>query len=668
MISSIIDLSEEEELHYYLAKKEGWIVEPVPNAGRGEDPYCIITDSGSRYPLVHPYDIHMGIYRDSRDVNEKYKHLVAAHHYLWPQFKETWTEWDEATFYAHCSGYSSIILASGAGAGKSHRVARIGLLWWLANPKHRAVIVASTTLESLQGRIWGYVVKLLNETAFSVGAKDFGGQTPRILFPGVRNKIHGMFAIPVKDTAKDADNSAKTLSNAIGRHPDEGLIAILDECPFMTAKIIDAVPNWERGVEFFQLWGLGNSDSKNDLHGALATPRAGWKTVHWQKDDIWPTTHKNGICLYFNPYKSPAITEVDPIKKAILSKFYITAEQIEAAKRTYGEDSANFYRMILGFWPPGDSGATIVSEAFLTEQQVSAQAEWSGFFPLHVVAGLDSAITVGGKGCKLRLAVLGHTMDGRVCLDYQGTKLLFDIEIKTSSEMSGERQLCERVLDVLEQYQCPLSALVIDATGLGRAIGELLSIVNQNRRKVWEEPFRIVSTRLGSGKEKPDDPRILVYNPTDLWTRFRSFVMHDQVRGLDNETKAQLINRQLIKVRDKHVLESKNAYKSRMASINPGLAHSPDEADSAILALFSGILKYGFFLGQKKELPNTANYEDLIMQKMAALAAQRAGGLAVIGEAQNVMLPSHSLKIHRPNFGATLEQAVSLKIVSERGR
>ena len=84
-------------------------------------------------------------------------------------------------------------------------------------------------------------------------------------------------------------------------------------------------------VEFFQLWIAGNSSDKTDLHGACATPRAGWDNIDYQRDSSWPTVYARGICLYFNPYKSPAITEKDDQKRARLAKFLITTSGIEQA-------------------------------------------------------------------------------------------------------------------------------------------------------------------------------------------------------------------------------------------------------------------------------------------------------------------------------------------------
>ncbi len=628
--SDLNNLSEKDKLHYYLAKKEGWDIDFDSQAPRGVNPFSIILPNGDRYGLVHPFTIHLGIYRDATEVNEKFYHMKAAHDYLWPHYAATWHDWDEQKFYAHCQGYKITGLAGGGGTTKSHGTARVVNLFFIASPRKRSVIVSSTTLASLEGRIWGYVVKLFEEMALPL-MQDYsivGGQNPRIQHKSVKNKIHGMFAIPVKDSGKDDASSAKTLSNAVGRHPDDTMIVVLDEAPFLTAKIVDAIPNWEKGIRpgSLQIWALGNSDDKNDLHGALCTPKNGWDSIQWGRDTIWETTRANSICIYFNPYESPAITEKDPIKKAKLGQFLITEAGIEQNKRDYGEGSINFWRMCLGWWPPGESSPTLVTEQFLTEQQVMTDAEWSGFYPLYIVAGLDSALTVGGTGAKLSFGIVGHTMEGRLCIDFKGMDLLFDIEILPTAEHgSKEKQLSEKVISKLIAFNCPLSCLAMDCTGLGQALGELLSIKYKEKMGVVQQPFRIHASRQGAGKEMENDPNILVYSPTELWTKFKSYVTANQVRGLDKVSRDQMKNRLLLKSGDKYVLESKQAFKARMASINPGLARSPDEADARILTLLAAFLRYGFSPNQIREAPKERSYDDWINEKMRAVVAERQG-------------------------------------------
>lgn len=497
----------------------------------------------------------------------------------------------------------------------SHCCARIANIFWLSDPRHNACVIASVTLESLETRIWGYAAKFMNEAAIPVEASILRSKPPKIMPPGAVDKIHGMFAVAIRQGDPDT-----VLSTIIGRHPNKRLMIVLDEATDMNPAIVTAFPNLEKGVEFFQLWGIGNSNSMSDLHGSMATPKNGWDSVDPERDRVWSTTYDKGICIYHNPHDSPAITDPDPVKRAVLSKFLPTRESLEKDKLTRGENSESYWRFTMGFWIRKGVDKGIVSEQFLTEHQVYRFAEWTGFYPLIVVAGLDPAFEVGGTGCILRLAVLGHSTDhGRMCIDFRNEELLFRIEIDVTSRKSGELQLCEKVVAKLRQYNCPVSSLVIDATGAGRALGELLKIISGEN----EGPKKIVSNSRSLGmKQKKNDPEIIVATPSDMYFKFREFVQNYQVKGIDPVTLRQFSHRHVVIKNGKAQLETKAEYKMRMMAIDPVLAHSPDEADAAVLALHSAILMHGFHPGQILSSPPGSNMAE-ISQKMREILAMR---------------------------------------------
>lgn len=454
-----------------------------------------------------------------------------------------------------------------------------------------------------------------------------------------------MFAV----AAKQGDAETQ-ISNLIGRHPEDGLIVILDEGTDINPGIITAIPNWEKGIEFFQLFVIGNSKSRNDLHGALATPLNGWDSIDPMRDKMWPTTHRNGICLYFNPYDSPAIKDPDPEKRKRLAKFLVTKESIEHDKAQYGEDSDAFWRFVMGFWKSTTIDSTIVSEQFLTERQVRATAEWSGYMPLAVVAGLDPAFAVGGVGCKLRVGVLGQTTDGLVVLDFRKEELLFTIDIEVTNSTSGEQQLAEKVAQILRAHAIGLGSVAIDATGAGRALGSLIKLVMNSD----EEPFRIVSGHRGFGiGQKKNDPMITTATPSEMWSKFQEFIQHGQIKGLDEVTARQFVTRLVTVKNGKRILETKDEYKARMTAIDPKLARSPDEADATVLCLFAAILRHGFRPGERKPLPSRA--EDFWNQKIWVFTQGQQG---LLDRAKPVEQRRPELL---PNFSSGIEDSVPYK-------
>lgn len=591
-----------------LIKKEGWIVE-----GQNEDK--IIKAFGQSFKYTHPVNIYLKLYRVETNPDLKYQYMKAAHDYLWP--KMVWHYWTERRFKTHCEGWNYISLAGGASTAKSFDVAKIVILFWLANPRKRGVIVASTTLESIQARIWGYITKLLKESSIPITYKYLGGQVPKILFPEEergkgRDTIHGMFCVAAKKGDSD-----ETINSWIGRHPDEALMVVLDECTDMPIGLTKAFVNLDSSAKPFQLLGIGNSNSKFDLHGSLSTPKNGWKSIDPMRDTKWETTQKNGICLFFSCYESPAIFEQDPERKKKLSMFLISQEQITEKERKLGKTSESFWRFVFGFWKSTSTDNTVISSEFMTMYDITKNAEFSGLHPLSIVGGLDPAFSIGGDQCILQLGVLGVDTTGLVVLDFRGEELLHRIKI-TATGNASEMQIASQVEDILTRRNCELRNVCVDGNGQGRALG---SVIQLKMRSLYP-PIKIYSVRTGSIPVSSFDVIIKDYH--ELWFAIRGFIEHGQIKGLGMNALQQFTTR-CTKVTENYKvkLESKVEYKTRLAAIDPRMAHSPDEADSVALCLQAAIMQFGFYPGQRKEIVSdgfmdskfSAYHQELKMQQ-----------------------------------------------------
>lgn len=586
------------EYHLSLIRKEGWKITKDHK----------VSAYGQLFPICHPVAIHLKLYRTETNPEAKYRHMKAAHDYLWPD--TVWHYWTEDRFREHCKGHSYITYAGGASTTKSYDSAKIAILFWLAYPKQRTVLVASTTLESLSSRIWGYVTALIKDMKVEMPYKYFSGAPPKILnLPEkgskIKDTIHGMFAVAAK---KGADSDS--IATWIGRHPKEGILIILDEATDMPEALLTALPNLET-VPVFQTVAVGNSLSKFDLHGAMSTPKDGWDSIDPLKNYIWQTTQKNGICMFFSCYNSPAIFEKDPVIRAKLSKFLITKEKIEEKEKLYGKDSDSFWRFVLGFWRSSATEETVISREFIKDFGVFQRAMWLGLNPLTVVAGLDPAFSTGGDSCILRLAILGQDTEGAIVLDYRGDELLFRIPIIAAKKDAAEIQIADAILPILERFKCPLRHVCVDANGQGRAIAEVIRL----RSNQHIAPIKIYTTRAGNTQVNSFD--VVIKTHHELWFAFRDFIQNKQIKGLDDVTIAQLTTRLVIlnKKNFKPELESKIAYKTRMGAVMPSLAHSPDEADAASLALQSAMLNFGFTPGQRKDIIAS---EGFVLQKVQA--------------------------------------------------
>lgn len=578
-----------------MLEHEGW--EPINDRGAWE-----VEIYGERYPAVHPAMLHLKLYKESRNPDVKFEHMHRAHDLIWPSEAKNWHHWTERRFRAHCEDWTYIVLAGGGSEAKSYDAAKMGVEWYMANPTGRTVIVMSTTLESLNSRIYGYMLDFVAAMEVDFPLQVHNDNPPRISYryeDGHKDFKHCIRAL----SAKQGDTS-NTIKNLIGRHPRDGLMVIADEGPDLPIAILEAVPNWET-APWFQLWCIGNSSSKFDLHGSLATPAAGWESIDPTKDFTWPTMRKNGVCLYFNPYDSPAIIEPEPEKRERLSRFLWTEAKLEKAKQDYGEDGEQYWRMVMGFWRSEKTESVVVSSSFIKEYNVEAVSEWAPNQQLELCGGLDIAMSTGGDACLLRLGIVGWDTRDRRVLDFREGKLVYKLEIKPRVDKSAEIQIAEQVLEVCRHFNIPLSRIAIDANGQGRAVGEVVRLVGVTKpgmEKVTQGQgmLKIYSVRKGQHAREAFD--VIIKNAYDLWGDLRTYIQNNQIRGLDTTSIQQLTTRKVEIKAGQPKLEDKKDYKNRMKNVMPALAHSPDEADSAALCLQAAILSLGLSVGQTREV------------------------------------------------------------------
>ncbi len=596
-----------------IIKEEGW---KVVSSGNSK----WVEVNGIKYPYTHPVQIYLKLFRDETNPELKYLYMKKCHDFLWPEHIETFNYWDEWRFRNHCKEYKHICYAGGAGTGKSLTGAKIAVIYWLSNPKKNAVIVASTTLESLNSRIFGYCIDLLNNMAIKLPFKYYRGNTPKVVYDADQIQ-HGIFAIAARQGSDE-----KAISSWIGRHPKKGILIILDEATDLTFSLLGALPNLESGVEHYQCVAIGNSSSRFDLHGAFGTPKHGWESVDPMRDVEWETKMKDGICMFFSCYNSPAIHEKDPEKKAKLSKFLLNEVTLKEKEEQLSKDSDLFYRFVLGYWRSTSTDKTVMSDQFLNGFSLKDKAEWAGMLPLKKVAGLDPAFSTGGDRCLLRIGVLGQTTDGGLVLDFRGLDYLFHIKIKATVGKSAELQIAEQVCDILIREGVDIGSLAIDANGQGRALGGTIHLEMARRNGSLREPLKVYSTKGGSNVVRSFG--MIIKTSQDLWMDVRKYIEHNQLKGVDHIALTQFAMRQVIqdKITLKQRLESKSEFKKRMMAVMPNMAHSPDEADTIALCLQAAIHNYNFSLGQRVDVPRVEGFihEKLLAHRLMTMQEVRS--------------------------------------------
>ena len=614
--SALIDLES-------LVKNEGWEITLVENQKK-------ILAHGKTFNLLHPYAIYCSLYRNESNPEMKFFFMKKIHDFLWPDQIPTWNYWSEERFRAHCEGHSFISYAGGASTGKSLDAAKIACIMWLSDPGNNAVIVASTTLQALSKRIWGYIVRFMHKAKIPIQFTYTKHPSPQMVFDP-KDEIHSMSAM-----AAGVGTDSESIRNYIGRHPNKKFMLVLDEATDLSPDVLKAVANLEAGEEGkLQVVVIGNSLSKSDLHGALSTPKAGWRTVDWKTHTRWQTTQKNGICLYFSPFNSPAIHETDPEKKALLSKFFVTLSQIEEKRAHYGENSPDYFRFILGWWQDNaGSDTTFTSEPFLNNYAITRKALWSGLHPLVKVAGFDPAFSTGGDSAILRIGVMGHESNGRVVIDFKGEELCYKLKMMVVHKDDIDIQLADQIIDILLKENCFLENVAFDCTGQGRAFASLVRLQAAKRGYQFKDPVKIWHSR--SSGTKNNQPTMIVKTPTELWDNVKEFVQTGQIAGMDAMALYQFTTRMLVvnPKTKKRELENKQDYKNRMGAINPGKGSSPDQADALALATFAAVYRHGFHLEQMKSTREEMGFHEKKYQAFQQMEVKPESETRTIGLGQ----------------------------------
>ncbi len=529
---------------------------------------------GREWPVCTDVAIELYLFRENFRINPElaYKHLSNAHHLVWPSQLNTWHEWSVQRFGAFCEGHRIITLAGGGGIGKSADVAKYALLWWWADPANRAVLVASTTLEALMRRIWGYVAKYRHlEGATAMPGFLTQSKPPKMLY-SKQDSMHGIFSAALKE-----GKTEKTLADLVGYHPNDGLLVIVDEATDVTPAIEQCITNWSSGgahEDYFHMIAMGNSKSKTDPHGRLSKPVRGWSSVNPDTDERWDT--ETGICLYSNCFKSPAIKHPENKKLS----FLWTTEKIAAEAKRLGREHPSFRRFVEGFWPDENLERTVLTPTLIENHKAQSKAEFSGQYKIRLGA-LDPAFTSGGDNCVMRFADLG--LDTRGFMVLQFDPAIHYLKINGVSKEPVSYQVVRMAREMCEQQGIKPEHFALDTWGFGLGAGDILH--NQWSDKVHRvisigaPSMMAVDSEMAQTAAEMFDRRI-----TELWWMMREAVMSNQVFGLDDITVEQLCAREyewkgrLIK------LEGKEAYKRRMGKEQDSQG-SPDEADAACIML-----------------------------------------------------------------------------------
>lgn len=553
--------------------------------------------------------------------------------------KFIWHDWSD-WFIRKCCEELEVGAAGSASAGKTAPAALWAVGNYLADPTHTKVFCFSTTIKEAKDRIWKEVVEFWNSAPQADGkvgkynqslnhiqglnysGKGFGTSSGIYLYAADKSNettaYNSLIGSKVAKTGAPVEDPDKLLrdpefADLVHMGMDEDLlrdlvmrlqeissdrrgkiIIIIDEATGVSEKLLDAyLTNLKPGNEGrVQIIVIGNPSSRLDTHGKFCTPAVGWDNVHAGMTE-WRTA-TGGVCLHFDGRKNPRIVNKDerlvwmPTEKA----------NAELADK-YGENSYEYFRMVVGFWAPVGAINSIYSEADFVQSGAMSRdpVVWRGAYGdarPTLICGCDPAFTMGGDRGVAWFARLGIDHTGLQVLEaVEEVSIIPDINKK---DVPVAEQILLKWKFECEKRQVPPENCCFDSSGGGISFAALVN-------RLWSPRVRAVS----SGGKASANPLKAEKGPdgkpirgcdkyanlaTQLWCVNVPFLRTRQIRGMPDSLVKELCSRQLAKKKgtsnlDKIQIESKRDYKDREK-------HSPDEADAWNLVVNEAVTRHGF--------------------------------------------------------------------------
>jgi hypothetical protein len=506
-----------------------------------------------------------------------FEHLQRAIDLIWnkkgPVF--IWNEWTEMMMRGFIEERE--VALSGAGASwKTTSMSLYAVCFWMADPLNSRIVITSTTLDGLRARIWKEVAKF-----FRASQCGFGNivNHPHPQIQTVKGDSGtGIFGIAVEQGDVD-----KAVENIQGRHAPKTLVEV-DEMTGVSAAIVNAGANLEKGCTRFQMIGSANPESEFDQHGIFAEPENGFASIT-PETGKW-RTKRGGLGIHLNGLKNPNVMAGRNIFPGM-----ITIDDIEISKKRDGENSPKFWKYVIGFWCPEGITKTVLSSTMIDKFKAREKAVWIGDYTIG--AGLDPAFE-GGDRCILRFGKCGmveidgivdRTLNGIVNPRKEQKSVIslsdrIQIKIDVTSKEPIHYQIARKVKDECTTRGVEPRMFALDSTGEGGGLADILS------REWSPEIMRVEFGGRASDQPVSDTNPRPAYEEyfnrvTDLWLYFRTLIQQGQIRGLDIDTAQEFCKRYYDMRGNLMRLESKSEMKARTG-------RSPDDADAVVVlaALF----------------------------------------------------------------------------------
>jgi hypothetical protein len=481
------------------------------------------------------------------------------------------------------SNHLYLAVAGSASSSKSDTAAVWAIINYLADPLNTCVLVTSTSLKEARKRIWGSIREYWQAVPGLPG--DLVDSAGQIKFKdplGIHQRPSDKVGITLIAGEKKREKEA--VGKLIGMKAPR-VIMIGDELSELSEAILTAAFGNLSSNPYFQLIGLSNPASYYDPFGILATPKDGWKSINVESEE-WET--ERGWAIHLDGEKNPNIEAGED-----LYPWMLTSKKLDDYRKRLGENSAQWWRMVRGFWCPEGDDSLCYTESEIISAGADRPAVWER--DRTRIAALDPAFTNGGDRSVLHFGWFGHDKDGRPQLEFDTYEYLTE---DLSKDTPRNFQIAEKFRDACVREGVEPQHAALDATGAGIPFADIV-------QQVWSS--RVLRVQFGGAAStnpvSPGDPRpaneAYANRVTELWMRGKEYLRNKQLFGIHPDLVREMTARRLFMKKDQGLrlfVESKTDMKTRIAK-------SPDMADAAFLLIELARARLAF--GGKSLTPQT---------------------------------------------------------------
>lgn len=557
-------------------------------------------------------------------------HYKEAQKLLWPN--EDHHRWTDLILQEILQNDITVLLGA-KDSGKTHGMTKFGLTDYFCFPDDTLIIVSSTDIRSLEGRVWGDIKGMFAE------AKSLRDWLPGVVIDSkhaictddlseedvvARDMRKGILCVPCKTSSGGQTN----ISAYVGMKQKRRRY-LADEFQFMSQSMYESLGNANSGN--FKMVCAGNPIGQGDPLDLLSEPKGGWeshpepsKTTTWDNDRFLRSRSVNLVGedspnFDFDqslPPRYPYLTNKDSIARTVAG---------------YGLNSHQYYSQCKGVRRSGLNARRVITQELCKQFNAFDDVAWIG--ETTKIAAVDAAYGgVGGDRCVGGHVEFGRCVDGKIRLKVHPQEIV-PVSVKRNLENgpSAEDQIAFWVKHYCKRNNIPAANFFYDSTGRG-SLGVSIS-------RIWSDEINPVEFG-GSATTRPVSQDLFIdeidkktgqrkrrlkrcdehYRKfvTELWWTARLVIESDQMRGLSQDLCKEGCMREWKEVAGGKIeVETKEETKERMGK-------SPDLFDQLVTAI-EGARRRGFQISKlAADNPEKSNdYLQKLHEKQQKLLGSR---------------------------------------------